>query len=323
MKRIAVLAGGYSGEIEVSMKSAITVFEHLKKGEFNPYLVIITKDRWYVEHDGQEININHTDFSFMLDDEKINFDFAYIIIHGTPGEDGKLQGYFDMLQLPYSTGSVWNTALTFNKISTKQALDEMGYYTANYVHFLKDYEYDKESIINKLGLPLFVKPAESGSSLGISKAKSTEDLENAIHEALKYHHQVLIEEFIPGREITCGVWRNNGNIEALPITEVITQKDFFDYSAKYELDQTVEITPADIPEEDYKKCQEITIEIYRDLDCDGIVRIDYILSEKGLMVIEINTVPGMTSTSFIPQQAEEAKINLTHFFESSITNKLK
>jgi len=314
-----VLTGGYSGELEVSYKSASTVMKHLQGGAYHPILVHILKDDWYVERNGERFSINKDDFSYVIDGAKVTFDFAYIVIHGTPGEDGKLQGYFDMLNLPYSTGNVLNTALTFNKISTKQALDEMGYYTADYIHFRKGEKCDIEGIVKELGLPLFVKPAESGSSLGITKVKKVDDLAKAIDFAFEFHDQVLIEEFVAGREITCGVSRINGSIRVLPITEVITQKEFFDYQAKYEHDQTVEITPAELEEEDYANCQRMTGDIFHDLGCEGIVRVDYILSEVGLMVIEINTVPGLTEKSFIPQQVNAAGLDLKEFFESCIT----
>ncbi|MFT4661048.1 MAG: D-alanine-D-alanine ligase [Patiriisocius sp.] len=318
MKNIAVLTGGYSGEIEVSLKSASTVMKYLDMGQYNPILVHILRDRWYANLKGNECPIDKNDFSFVSDNEKVEFDFAYIVIHGTPGEDGKIQGYLEMLEIPYSTGNVLNTALTFNKISTKQALDEIGYYTADYVHFRQGELYDSNDILKKLGLPLFVKPAESGSSLGISKVKEMVELPKAIEETFKFHDQCLIEGFVEGREITCGAFIMDGTVKVLPITEVITQKEFFDYKAKYEHDQTVEVTPADLSEKDYKACQEMTGKIYGDLGCEGIVRVDYILSKKGLMIIEINTVPGLTDMSFIPQQVRAAGIDLTKFFESSI-----
>jgi len=319
LRKIAIVTGGYSGELEVSLRSAETVRKYLALGKNKPIMVRIHKERWYAIWENEEYQIDKDDFTFLVNGKKISFDFAFIVIHGTPGEDGKLQGYFDMMDMPYSTGNVLNCALTFNKISTKQALDERGYFTADYVHFRLGESYDKEAIIAKLGLPLFVKPAESGSSLGITKVKRIEDLDEAIKMTFDFHDQCLIERFVPGREITCGVLKINGETRVLPITEVITQKEFFDYKAKYEHDQTQEITPADLDQADYKACQEMTAKVYDDLGSEGIVRIDYILSEKGLMIIEINTIPGLTDMSFIPQQARAAGIDLTELFESCIS----
>jgi len=318
LKNIAVVTGGYSGELEISLRSASTVKTHLENGNYTPIMVRVHRERWYASWENEECEIDKNDFSFQSNGEKITFDFAFIVIHGAPGENGKLQGYFDMLGMPYSTGNVLNCALTFNKISTKQALDEKGYYTADYIHFREGEDYDAKEIIAKLGLPLFVKPAESGSSLGITKVKKEEELDDAIQHTFEFHNQCLIENYVPGREITCGVLKMNGEIRVLPITEVITQKEFFDYKAKYEYDQTVEITPADLDEVDYKACQEMTARVYKDLGCEGIIRLDYILSDKGLMVIEINTIPGLTDKSFIPQQAKADGINLTELFESCI-----
>lgn len=318
LKKVAVLTGGYSDEIDVSYRSANTVFENLKKGKYEPILVKILKEGWYAQHNNQWLEIDRNDFSFTTEKGKVKFDFVFVVIHGTPGEDGKLQGYFEMLDIPYSTGNVLNTALTFNKISTKQALDEKGYFTAPYVHYRPQDDIDIDEVIAKLGLPLFVKPAESGSSIGISKVKKKEGLRAAIDYAFKYHDQVLIEGFVAGREITCGCFVNDGVVTALSITEVITQKEFFDYKAKYEHDQTVEVTPANLTSGETELVKDTTRKIYQVLGCRGIVRVDYILSENGLMVIEINTVPGMTDMSFIPQQAKADGLGLTELFEANI-----
>ena len=307
---VAVVCGGYSGESEVSMKSAAMVMRHIDRDKYTPYKVVIERDRWYLEKENGELYpIDKNDFSCAQEDGWIQFDLAFIIIHGTPGEDGKLQGYFDMMQIPHTTGSVLNMSLTFNKSATTRFLRTMGYPVANSVILHKAGSLSADEILNQLSLPLFVKPNEGGSSLGISKVKLASELEEALVKAHEASPQVIVEEFIPGREFTCGVFRKDNRIQALHITEIDSEKEFFDYAAKYSYDQTREITPARLPADLYKECQEQSERIYRDLDCEGVVRIDYILNERTFYIIEVNTVPGMTEHSIVPQQAEAMEIS--------------
>src|SRR5690554_2283940 len=310
-KKVGVVCGGFSGEAVVSMKSADMIMNHIDKERFDPTLIVISPDSWHAVTPFGECTIDKNDFSYTVDGKKIRPDLCFIIVHGTPGEDGKLQGYFDMIDMPYTSGGVMNTSITFNKIFTTRVLNRMGFNAAAGVIIESLDELDEQAIERELRMPLFVKPNEGGSSLGVSKVKTISELRSAVELALTKGSQALIEEFLPGREVTCGVLSTQNGPMALEITEISTQKEFFDYAAKYDYDQTVEITPAQIPSHLYEKCQRLSERIYKAFNCKGISRIDYKLDGEEFYVIEINTVPGMTDKSLVPQQAAAMGIDKT------------
>lgn len=310
-KKVGVVCGGFSGEAVVSMKSAEMIIDNIDKERFDPTLIVISHESWHAITPFGKCIIDKNNFSYIADNKKVKPDLCFIIIHGTPGEDGKLQGYFDMIGMPYTSGGVMNTSITFNKIFTTRVLNRMGFNAASGILIESIDELDEEAVARELGLPMFVKPNEGGSSLGVSKVKTISELRPAVELALTKESQALIEEFLPGREVTCGVISTEKGPMALDITEISTKKEFFDYSAKYEYDQTVEITPAQIPPHLYEKCQRLSERIFKAFNCKGISRIDYKLDGEEFYVIEINTVPGMTDKSLVPQQAEAMGIDKT------------
>jgi D-alanine-D-alanine ligase len=300
---IAIVAGGNSSEFVVSLISGDNVFAAIDKNKFDPWLVHMKGNEWSVIENGIKIaGIDKSDFSFSLNNTKIRFDYASINIHGTPGEDGILQGYFDLLKIPYSTSNVHSSSLTFNKWFCNNYLQNFGIHMARSVILRKGDHVDTSKIIDKLGLPVFVKPNAGGSSFGITKVKTEEELKPAIHKAREESRDALVEEFIEGTEYTCGLVKLKDQSLIFPVTEVIPKNEFFDYEAKYTPGVTEEITPARLPEHLFKKCQELSTAIYDHCHCSGIVRIDYILRDNTFWFLEVNTTPGMTATSFIPQQ---------------------
>lgn len=317
-KLIGVVCGGYSGESAVSMKSAAMIMNNIDRQKYEPVQIIIEKNRWYAKLDKGEAPINANDFSYEKDGRKHRPDFCLIMIHGTPGEDGKIQGYFDMIGMPYSTGGVLNLSLTFNKRFTNDLLKYRGFNTAKGILLQSPDELRAEEIIKELGLPVFVKPNQAGSSLGISKVKKIEELKEAVFKAFAEKSDVLIEEFLDGREFTCGVVCSPAEYQPLAVTEIATEREFFDYHAKYTHDQTKEITPAEIPEHLYEKCRSLTARIAKSLDCRGVVRVDYKLVGEEFYIIEVNTVPGMTEHSIVPQQAEPHGIDKTKLIDLMI-----
>ena len=329
-KNIAMIAGGYSSEFEVSLRSAENLCTFIDKEKYNVYNVILTKDAWRVvtgdsrlrENDVVEIGtIDKNDFSFRQGNETVRFDFAYITIHGTPGEDGLLQGYFDMLGIPYSTCGVLTSALTFNKYVCNQFLKGFGIRVSDSILVRKGQPVCPEKIVETLGIPVFVKPNSSGSSFGVSKVNKDSQIPAAVEKALFEGSEVVIERFIPGIELTCGCYQSNRKITALPVTEVIPKNEFFDYGAKYN-GEVQEITPARIPAELTEKIQRETENIYDLIGAQGIIRIDYIVpSDETPVLLEINTTPGMTVTSFIPQQVQAAGLNMTDIMTAIIENK--
>lgn len=326
-KNIALLAGGYSGEYVISIKTADTIKKNLDGEKYNVYTVIVTKEGWWhTDEQGNKIAIDKNDFSLTVSDNKIIFDLAFIAIHGTPGEDGRMQGYLDMVGVPYNTCNAIVSALTFNKSYCNKVVKDFNIVNiANSVHLIKGEPYSVGSILEKIQLPMFVKPNESGSSLGVTKVKSVEELLPAIEKAFKEDNQVLIEEFIEGRELTIGVYRVNDTLYTLPATEIVSQNEFFDYEAKYTPGVTNEITPAPI-NSDVKEMLDTKAQyIYRHLNCRGVVRMDFILqneSEK-LYFLEVNTMPGQSDASLIPQQVRVAGMDLGDFYSSLIEESLK
>lgn len=317
-KKVGIVCGGYSGEAAVSMKSADMILQNIDKERFDPTLIVISPDSWHAVTPFGESPIDKNDFSYTVDGAKIVPDLCFIIIHGTPGEDGKLQGYFDMIGMPYTSGGVMNTSITFNKIFTTRVLNKMGIQCASGILLDSISDLDEEAVERELKMPLFVKPNEGGSSLGVSKVKTIAELKPAVELALSKGGSALIEEFLAGREVTCGVLDTENGPKALHITEITTRKEFFDYAAKYEYDQTEEITPAQIPAHLYEKCQRLSEKIYKLFNCKGISRIDYKMNGEEFYVIEINTVPGMTDKSLVPQQAEAMGIDKTQLISMII-----
>ena len=304
MKQIAVVAGGYSGESEVSMKSAGMVLNNIDRQLYHPTLVLIEDTGWKVDlGEDQFAEIDKNDFSYQVNGEKKTFDGVFVIVHGTPGEDGLLQAYFELIGMPHTTGSVWNMSTTFDKAACNNYLKSLGYKTAKNIRLNKEEIYSASEIVGQLGLPVFVKPNNGGSSIATSRVNEKEALHEAINLAFTADDQVIIEEFMAGKEVTCGVIQFEGKITALPITEIVFHNEFFDYEAKY-LGQSEEITPARILEKEKEDVQRISEELYRLLNCRGMIRVDYILRDSIPYIIEVNTVPGFSEQSIIPQQAE-------------------
>jgi D-alanine-D-alanine ligase len=316
-KNIALLAGGYSGEYVISLKTAETIEKNLDCDLYNVCKIIITRDEWYHDAAGEKIPVDKNDFSLTLSGEKIKFDCVFIAIHGTPGEDGRMQGYLDMLDIPYTTCNAIVSALTFNKSYCNKVVKSFNVVNiANSVHLIKGESFSMGAILDRMTLPVFVKPNESGSSLGVSKVKNVEQLLPAIDKAFREDDQVLIEEFIEGREFTIGVFKVRGCIYALPATEIISQNEFFDYEAKYTPGVTREITPARIDDNMRKELENKATYIYRHLNCRGVVRMDFILERKSnkLFFLEVNTMPGQSEQSIVPQQVIASGRKLNEFY---------
>lgn len=322
-KNIAVVAGGDSSEYVVSVRSGANVLRAINTDLFNPYLVRIKGEEWILL-DGEDIvsEIDKSDFSFTINSKKTKFDYAYIIIHGTPGEDGLLQGYFEMLNIPYSSCNVQASALTFNKFFCNNYLRSFGIMMAESVRLLSGEKYSAAQIVESLGLPLFVKPSAGGSSFGVTKVKKAEELVEAINKALDESPEAIIEQFIEGREFTCGVVKIGERKLVLPVTEVIPKNEFFNYESKYVPGMADEITPARISNDMTLNVQALSSKIYDLCNCSGIVRIDYILKDDSFYFLEVNTVPGMTETSFIPQQINAMGLSLTDLLTDIINSGL-
>lgn len=321
---IAVVYGGDSAEYVVSVESSKNVFRSIDPELFTPWKVRMKASEWTVMNDDEKMaDVDKGDFSFTLNGQKIKFDYAYITIHGTPGENGILQGYLDLVQVPYSTCSVGTSALTFNKYFCSNFLRSFGIKMAGAVLVGNTGAVDTDAIIEDLELPLFVKPNAGGSSFGVTKVKTKDALKQAIDTALKEDAEVLIEQFIEGKEFTCGLVKLNGNNLVFPVTEVLPKNEFFDFEAKYTKGMTDEITPARISDELTIKCQALSSTIYDLCCCEGIVRIDYILKDGDFYFLEVNTTPGMTGTSFIPQQIDAMGEKLSTILTRIIQQKLK
>lgn len=318
-KNIAIVWGGYSSESVVSEKSMLGIYSFMDKNRYDIYKVKIARDSWIAEIDGQECLVDKNDFTIQTAGGRIKIDFAYITIHGTPGEDGHLQGYLDMLNVPYSTCGMMASAITFNKFVCNNFLKNFGFNVAKSVYLSRETKYDIGEIIDYLNLPVFVKPNTGGSSFATTKVKSREDMQSAIDSAFGEASDVIIESFISGREVTCGCYKTKERVVLLPLTEVVTQNEFFDYNAKY-MGQVEEITPARLPEEITARIQALTSKIYDLVDAKGIIRADFIISDGTPYLLEVNTTPGMTATSFIPQQVKAAGMNMTDVLSEIIEN---
>jgi len=320
-KNIAVVWGGFSSEIVVSEKSMQGVCSFIDKSKYNVYKIRIDKKSWTVDIDGKTLNIDKNDFSFTDEGIKTNFDFAYITIHGTPGEDGKLQGYLEMMGIPYSSCDVTASSLTMNKYICNKYLQNFGFNIAESVILRTGDTYNVEDIAETLKFPMFVKPNTGGSSFATNKVKAINELQKAIDQAFEETGEVIIESFIAGREVTCGCFKINNKITALPLTEVVTTNEFFDYNAKYN-GQVEEITPARINDDTTLFIQQQTKRLYNLIGAKGIIRADYIIKENVPFLLEVNTTPGMTTTSFIPQQIKAAGLNITEVFSELIEYEL-
>jgi D-alanine-D-alanine ligase len=321
MKNIALLAGGFTGEYEVSLNSAQNIAANLDKNKYKVYTILVNRDRWFYEEGSNRIDVDKHDFSITINGEKIKFDFAFITIHGTPGEDGKMQGYLDLVNIPYNTCDVTASAISMNKAYTKTIVNGIhGLHTAKSMRLFNNDGHDIATIASTLKFPLFIKPNNGGSSVGMSKVYNAAELPNAIHKAFNEDDQILVEEFIKGREFSQGIARLHGKIKVLPTTEIISSKDFFDYEAKYTSGVSEEITPADLSPEKGTQIAEILTEVYLRLNCKGMVRIDFILLEGTLdfYFIEINTTPGQSSNSLIPQQVRAAGMSVPDFYSELI-----
>ena len=329
-RTIAIVCGGDSSEYEVSLRSAQGIYGSMDHERYNVYIVVLRKNDWHVNlPDGNTPEIDKNDFSFIKDGEKIRFDYAYITIHGTPGEDGVLQGYFDMIELPYSTCNVLVEALTFQKFALNNYLKAFGCTVPDSIQIRRGVSHDwtEEKIEEYLGMPCFVKPAADGSSFGVTKVKSRDQLAAALDFAFKQCDNVMIERFLDGTEVTVGCYKTKEKSVVFPVTEVVTANEFFDYDAKYN-GQVEEITPARISDELTAALQAETSRIYDILHCNGIIRIDYIITKRAdgsdqINLLEINTTPGMTVTSFIPQQVRAAGLDLKDVLSDIIENQFQ
>ena len=322
-RNIAIVCGGDSSEHDVSLRSAQGLYSFFDKERYNVYIVDVKGQDWHVElHDGTTARIDRNDFSFVEGGKAKLFDYAYITIHGTPGENGILQGYFDLIGLPYSTSGVLVEAMTFDKFVLNQYLRGYGVAVADSLLIRQGYEQlvSDDEVEQRIGMPCFVKPAADGSSFGVSKVKNKDQLAPAIRKAMMESSEVMVEQFLEGTEVTIGIYKTHEKTVLLPITEVVTQNEFFDYDAKYN-GQVQEITPARIPEDTARRIREITSHIYDILHCNGIIRIDYIISKDGkIWMLEVNTTPGMTATSFIPQQVRAAGLSMTDVLTDIVEN---
>lgn len=324
-RNIAIVCGGDSSEHDVSLRSAEGLYSFFDKERYNVYIVDVKGVDWCVELDGQEpVKIDKNDFSFFMNGETIVFDYAYITIHGTPGENGLMQGYFDMLHIPYSTSDVLVEALTFDKYVLNNYLRGFGVRVADNILLRRGEQYDKDEIGRRLGMPCFVKPAADGSSFGVSKVKDIDQLAPALQLAFTESNEVMIERYMEGTEISIGCYKTKEKSVVFPATEVVTSNEFFDYDAKYN-GQVQEITPARIAPETAKAVAEETSRIYDILHCNGIIRIDYIITKDAdgtdeVNMLEINTTPGMTVTSFIPQQVRAAGLDIRQVLTEIVEN---
>ncbi|HJF70638.1 MAG TPA: D-alanine--D-alanine ligase [Butyricimonas virosa] len=322
MKNIAIIAGGNSSEYEVSMKSGKNIYNEVDETRYNKYLVVLKERDWHVEIGEEKFPVDKNDFSFTRNGENILFDFAYITIHGVPGENGLLQGYLDMMGVPYGCCNVLASALTFDKHTCNTYLKSYGVNVADSVMLIRGMTYDVNEIINEVGLPCFVKPNAEGSSFGVTKVKEAAQLEDALKKAFALCREVLIETFIDGTELTCGVVKAGDMDITMPIAEVVPKNEFFDFEAKYDPTKSDEIIPARISPELTNRIKTLSSMIYDILRCEGIIRVDYIVREDEIFMLEVNTTPGMTSNSFVPKMVRAMGGTLREVLTKIIDNKL-
>ena len=320
MRTIAIVAGGDSSEFEISEKSGREVGKNLSS-RYIVYIIMIRGTNWYWEDEkGRYHNIDKNDFTLVTDESRIRFDAVFIAIHGAPGENGQLQGYFDMMRIPYSSCPAFCSALTFNKQACKLFLKEYKIPMADAILIRDSDKPDAKSIIDLIGLPCFVKPNDSGSSFGVTKVKKREELMVAVANAFKESNEVMIETFMEGREVACGVVKTKSGALVLPVTEIISKNEFFDYEAKYTPGRSEEVSPANLPDQVTNEIKRLSSRVYDLLGCKGIVRVDFIIIGDKPNFLEINTVPGMTEESLVPKQAAAAGIPLSDLYSMVIEN---
>lgn len=325
MYKIAVIAGGDSGEYEVSLRTADNIFNQLDKNLFEPYLIHFKGADWhYTSADGRIFQIDKNDFSLTVDGRRIEFDVAFIAIHGTPGENGRLQGYFDMIKMPYTGCGCFCSALTFNKFYCNLAVAQLGIPIAPSLHYYAGDPVDYEQIEKVCGYPCFVKSCNSGSSVGVTKVHGREELDAAFEEALKYDNQLMVEKMIHGRELACGVTAVYDGVKMLAITEIVAHNEFYDYDAKYTDVGHSLITPADIAPDMQQLVKQYSEKVFHQLDCKGIVRVDFILDEeaKTPYFLEVNTIPGQTAMSIIPAQVKCQGLDIKQFYTKLVLEAL-
>lgn len=323
MKNVAIIMGGYSSEYKISLKSGEVVYNHLDKSRYNTYKIHILTEGWfYVNDQNNRFPVDKNDFSITVNGQKTTFDVVFNAIHGTPGEDGLIQAYFKLLNIPHTSCNYYQAALTFNKRDMLSVLKPYGIKTAISYYLNQGDTISEEQIIQRVGLPCFVKPNKSGSSFGISMVKESEELLTAIEKAYKEDSEIIIESYLKGIEVSVGVIKYNNETIVLPMTEIVSENDFFDYEAKYE-GKSREITPARISEEERLKVEDVAKRIYTILNMDGFSRSEFILVDGEPFLLEMNTVPGLTAESILPQQAREAEISLNQLFENAVETALK
>jgi len=307
---IAIFTGGDSSEYVISMKSARQVLKWLEAAGHSCYLVEVKRDKWTVHLGKKRVPMDKNSFSFLNKEEKVTFDFIWNSIHGTPGEDGKLQGFFDMMGLPYSSSNHFSSALTFDKYTCKSFLKQHDILTPEASLVRKDLETDLEAVAEIVGFPCFVKPNNGGSSFGTSKVVRLEELQPALEEALQEDREAIVERYIKGTEVTCGLMKRGENFTLFPITEIIPENEFFDYESKYTVGKAKEITPARIDDDISKKCQEMAMAIYKLTNCSGIIRVDFIIKGNQVYFLELNSIPGMSEESIVPKQVRSMGLKM-------------
>lgn len=318
-KRVAVVTGGYSSEREISLKSGTEVYRHIDRSKYDVFLIRIDPEGWFFyPDDGAFIPVSRDDFSFIRRGEKMHMDCVFIAIHGTPGEDGKLQGYFDLINIPYTSCGQTTSCITFNKFFANKIARALGVRTAESRYFWNGAVIDPAEVVASLGLPCFVKPNNGGSSVGVSRVDTIGELEQAVEKAFQQDREIVIEQFIPGFEITCGMIRYKNKYIVFPLTEIISKNTFFDYEAKYTDGMAQEITPARVNDTLRDQCQDLSCFLYKQLNCRGIVRFDFIVSNDELYFLEVNTIPGLTPKSIVPKMARCMGLSLTTLYSMAI-----
>lgn len=322
--KVVLFMGGDSGEYEVSIASASQVKLYLDPEKYEVYPVLIREGKWLYSHpNGTQVTFDRNNHSLSIGNNTVKFDCAFIAIHGTPGEDGKLQGYLDMAGIPYTTCDVTTSALTFNKYFCNDLAKQYGVKVASTIILRQGETWNPDLLVKEIGLPCFIKPNKAGSSVGVSKVYELAAMEAAINKAFAEDDEVLVQQFIKGREMACGVFTHKGSIQVLPVTEVISKNDFFDYQAKYSEGLASEITPAPVTDDQSVECKRLTGYLYRKFNCKGVVRFDYFLSDNEWWFLEVNSVPGFSAESIIPKQAKAAGYELKDFFGSLIEESIR
>lgn len=321
MKNIAIICGGDSGEFEISVNSANVVKKNLNPAKYSSHIIVVSKKSWYgILDDGSHVDVDKNDFSICVGGKKVKFDIAFNAVHGVPGENGPLSGYLELMGIPCTSSDLTTCALTFHKDFCKRVVASYGANVSPSVIINRGESYDAKQIVEELGLPLFIKPTCNGSSVGVSKVKTLEDFEPAMQKAMNAGGQVMCEKFVNGREFGCGAMKYQGKMMVFPLTEIITENEFFDYEAKYTAGKTNEVTPAEVDEDIEIEIKATTAMLYEKLECKGFVRMDYIVSDEGVFFIEANIVPGMSEASIIPAQARCFGLTLEKLFEMAIEN---